>query len=167
MPITPFHFGPGAALHAIAPRQVSFIAFCMANVVIDIEPLYYMLTHQPPLHRFMHTYIGAALVALIVVTLFFAARGFARKLWLPNLFGWQQLRLRAVIIGALAGSYSHIVLDSVMHADMRPFAPFNDSNALLGLVSLSALHWICIGAGVAGMLVIAVRALVRKGRATD
>lgn len=42
MPVTPFHFGPGALLHATAPRHVSFLAFCGANVLIDLEPLYYL-----------------------------------------------------------------------------------------------------------------------------
>lgn len=56
MPITPFHFGPGAAIHALAPKQVSFLAFCVSNILIDIEPLYFMLTDQYPLHRFFsHT----------------------------------------------------------------------------------------------------------------
>jgi hypothetical protein len=61
MPVTPFHFGPGAAIHAAAPRYVSFIAFCAANILMDIEPLYYMLRQQYPLHRFFRTYIGASL----------------------------------------------------------------------------------------------------------
>lgn len=52
MPFTPFHFGPGAAIHALAPRKVSFIAFVAANVLMDVEPLYYMLTRQDHLHRF-------------------------------------------------------------------------------------------------------------------
>ena len=43
MPITPFHFGPGAALHAISPRHVSFLAFCAANVLTDLESLYFLL----------------------------------------------------------------------------------------------------------------------------
>ena len=64
MPVTPFHFGPGAALHSAAPARVSFIAFCVANVLIDGEPLYYMLAGAAWLHRFFHTYIGATLVGL-------------------------------------------------------------------------------------------------------
>jgi hypothetical protein len=51
MPVTPFHFGPGAAIHSLAPKRVSFLAFCVSNVLIDIEPLYFMLTKQFPLHR--------------------------------------------------------------------------------------------------------------------
>ena len=58
MPITPFHFGPGAALHAISPRHVSFLAFCAANVLTDLESLYFLVTGQFPLHRFLHSTSG-------------------------------------------------------------------------------------------------------------
>ena len=36
MPFTPFHFGPGALLKAAAPRHVSLIAFCAAQVLTQI-----------------------------------------------------------------------------------------------------------------------------------
>jgi membrane-bound metal-dependent hydrolase YbcI (DUF457 family) len=57
-----------------------------------------------------------------------------------------------VSVGSLLGSYSHIVLDGVMHADMRPLAPWSDENPFLHLVSLSTLHWLCVGAVVVGGL---------------
>lgn len=157
MPITPFHFGPGAAIHALAPRQVSFLAFCMANVLIDIEPLYFLLAGQAPLHRFFHTYAGAFLVGGATLILFVSARLFARRFWLPNLFKWQELRLLPVIAGAFLGSYSHVLLDSLMHGDMTPFAPFSHANPLLHAVSLGALHWFCVGAGIFAMLLLSVR----------
>jgi membrane-bound metal-dependent hydrolase YbcI (DUF457 family) len=160
MPITPFHFGPGAAIHAVAPRHVSFLAFCTANVLIDIEPLYYMLTDQDHLHRFFHTYVGASVVALATLVLFLGCRWFARRFWLPNPFQWQALSVLAVAIGAAAGTYSHIVLDSVMHADITPLAPFSDGNPLYQLVSSSALHWFCLGAGVLALLILGIRRLV-------
>lgn len=159
MPITPFHFGPGAVLHALAPRHVSFLSFCTANVLMDVEPLVYMLTRNPPLHRFLHTYIGASLIILAVLVLFATARWFAKRFWLPNFFDWQSLRALPVLLGAAAGSYSHIVFDSVMHSDIRPFAPFSDANPLLGFVSLQSLHWFCLLAGVAAVLILAVRRL--------
>ena len=55
MPMTPFHFGPGAALQALAPRQISFLAFCAANVVIDIESLVNLIGQRDPVHAFMHS----------------------------------------------------------------------------------------------------------------
>ena|SRR6266480_3183034 len=147
MPVTPFHFGPGAAIHAAAPRYVSFLAFCAANILMDIEPLYYMLTQQYPLHRFFHTYIGASLVAAATVALFAAGRRIARNLRLPT--------LRAVVLGAAVGAYSHVLLDSIMHRDIRPLAPFSDANPLLGAISLSALHWSCLVLGLVGALKVA------------
>ena len=87
MPITPFHFGPGAAVHAIAPRHISFLAFCAANVLIDVETLYYMLTRQYPWHRFFHTYVGATIIVVATVVLFAALLKLASGMSLPNLFG--------------------------------------------------------------------------------
>jgi membrane-bound metal-dependent hydrolase YbcI (DUF457 family) len=147
MPVTPFHFGPGAAIHAATPRYVSFLAFCAANILMDIEPLYYMLTQQYPLHRFFHTYIGASLVAAATVALFAVGRRMAGNLRLPT--------LRAVVLGAVVGAYSHVLLDSIMHRDIRPLAPFSDANPLLGARSLSALHWSCLVLGLAGALTVA------------
>lgn len=157
MPITPFHFGPGAAIHALAPRQVSFLAFCAANVLIDIEPLYFMLTHQYPVHRFFHTLIGALLIAILTIALFMGARAFAGRYWLPNLFKWRELGVFAVTIGAILGSYSHIVLDSLMHSDITPLAPFSDANPLLKLVALNTLHLGCVAAGVVGVVILFIR----------
>lgn len=159
MPITPFHFGPGAALHAAAPAQVSFLAFCAANVRIDVEPLYFMLTHQDHLHRFFHTYLGALLVALATVVLFLACQRAARRVRLPDPFGWQR---RALALGAVMGSGSHIVLDSVMHADITPFAPFSDANPLLRVISLSALHGFCVACGAVALVVLGIRRLMQR-----
>lgn len=157
MPFTPFHFGPGALIHAVAPRHVSFLAFCGANVLIDTEPLYFMLTGQYPLHRFFHTYIGATLVMVATVALFLLALRVAARLRLPNPFGWQALTRLAVLGGAAAGSYSHIVLDSVMHADIRPWAPFSAANAFYALISMEALQTLCLACAAAAALIVGLR----------
>lgn len=152
MPITPFHFGPGAALHAVAPRHVSFLAFCAANVVIDVESLVNLVQHREPVHAFLHTYVGATLVWLGLVAAFWAAQRLTR---------WRGLTLRQVALGALLGAYSHVLLDSVMHHDIQPLQPFAAGNALQGVVSLATLHWACIAAGVFALLWIAMRRLRR------
>jgi len=99
VPVTPFHFGPGAALHAAAPRHVSFLAFCAANVLMDVEPLYYMLSGQFPLHRFFHTYVGATLIAIATIGSF----PLARFMRVPDVLEWRQLRPTQVAIGAALG----------------------------------------------------------------
>ena len=152
MPITPFHFGPGVLFHSAAPPRVSFLAFVAANGITDVESIYNVLAGNFPVHRFLHTFVGAALVTALTVALFMAMRRLARSVTLPNWFQWQQLPLAAVIVGAALGAFSHIVLDGIMHADMRPLAPWSAANPFLHMVSLSTLHWACIISGIAGVL---------------
>ncbi|QPF72968.1 DUF4184 family protein [Roseateles sp. DAIF2] len=159
MPITPFHFGLGAALHGAAPRRVSFRAFCVASVLIDLESLHKLLRQRHPVHAFLHSYLGATLVVLATLLLFLLLRRWATRL--PNLLGWRDLKAGAVTLGAALGAYSHIVLDSIMHADMRPLWPFSQHNGLLGVLSLRQLHLWCLGLGALGLLLIAARRLLR------
>lgn len=137
----------------------------MANVLTDIEPLYFMVTGQFPIHRFCHTYVGATLTAAATVLVFLGARRLAKVCWLPNLFGWQELHLRPVAVGAAVGTYSHVVLDSIMHSDIRPYAPFGDGNHLYRALDLEQLHLLCLGAGLMGALILAIRHFARKKNA--
>jgi membrane-bound metal-dependent hydrolase YbcI (DUF457 family) len=159
MPITPFHFGPGALVHGIAPRYVSFLSFCTANVLIDVEPGYYMMTGQFPLHRFLHTIIGATLVIAAIVVLYGAMK---RLVLIPNILRWRELTKKQVAIGAALGAYSHLIFDSIMHLDIRPLSPFSESNAFLNFVPLSELHLFCVAAGILGFAVLAIRAVLKK-----
>lgn len=164
MPVTPFHFGPGALLHAAAPRHVSFLAFCAANVLIDIESGYNLLRGADRVHAFFHTYVGATLVIVAVVALHAGLSGLARRRRVPDLFGWRSLGRGAVATGAVLGAYSHVLLDSVMHADARPLAPFSGHNPLLGWLSWDSLHGVCVALGVAGVAVLLLRrALAARG----
>jgi hypothetical protein len=153
MPFTPFHFGPGAALAAIAPRHVSFIAFCAANVVIDVETLYNIVYGREPLHAFFHTYIGATIAAAATVPLVLAVRAFARRWRWSNLFGVADLTLRQIVLGVLAGAWSHVVLDGIMHSDSSPLAPWRTANALYGVIDVPVLHGLCTVAGIVGLAI--------------
>lgn len=157
MPITPFHFGPGALLQSVAPRHVSFIAFCTANVLIDCESLYNLVQQHDRVHAFFHTYVGATLVVGATWLLYKALCQWAHWVKLPNLFGWQGLQTQTVLIGAALGAYSHIVLDSIMHRDMRPWWPLSDANGLLHIIALNWLHLACLAAGLLGLLISLTR----------
>jgi membrane-bound metal-dependent hydrolase YbcI (DUF457 family) len=146
----------------MAPRQISFLSFCAANVLIDVESLYNLINNRHPVHAFLHTYVGATLVVVAVVMLFIVARRFASPTWLPNFLRWRELSLVQVGLGCALGAYSHVVLDSVMHHDIRPLAPFATTNAILGVLSLSTLHLMCLALGALGLLGLAVRRLVAQ-----
>lgn len=161
MPITPFHFGPGAALHALAPKHISFVSFFAANVLIDVEPFYYMSTQQYPLHRFFHTYVGAGFVSIAAVFLVIFCGAVSKKAFPSAFEKFFASSVGATAFGAILGSYSHIVLDSIMHSDIRPLAPFSKDNNLLGAISLSSLHWLCIYSGLFGIVFLVLRYAIK------
>jgi hypothetical protein len=54
-------------------------------------------------------------------------------------------------------------LDSIMHADMRPFAPWSDASPLLGILSIGGLHVACLVSGMLGALLVLTPPMVRRG----
>ena len=166
MPFTPYHFGPGAALHALAPRRISFFAFCAANVLTDLEPLYHLLRNEGRVHGFFHTYVGATFTAAIAVGVFAALGRLGARLPALGPFQERELRLPAVAAGAAAGTWSHVLLDSIFHADIRPFAPFSDAQPLVRAISHQAMQVGCVISGSAGLLILVARRRIarRNGR---
>lgn len=171
MPITPFHFGPGALIKAIAPRYFSWTIFALSNVLIDLEPVVLFLFIGDPAHPWLHTLPGAVAVAAVAAL-------FGRKPceWMLSWFnrklapGWQR-RLFAVEpsiprgtawISALVGTLSHLALDSIMHTDVEALWPILSGNPIQGIISLDALHALCVAAAVAALI---IALLVRRFRA--
>lgn len=161
MPFTPFHMGPAIAIKAAIGPRFSVLSFGIAQVAMDIEPLIGMLRGATVLHGASHTYWAALVVAaLVTVVAPPVCRPLLRRWnrecahygmgWLQEPPGWSPL---AVAAGAFVGTLSHVALDSVMHADITPLAPWSQANGLLGLVSIPTLHVLCTAAGVLGALV--------------
>lgn len=156
--------GPGMLFKAVLPRGFSLTVFGLSQVMIDLEPLYYMLRDAPPLHRFFHTYMGAFLVGLLVIAVarpicewllrFWNSRlseAQARLLAVNTSIGW-----RTVVFTAMVGVFSHVFFDSFMHGDIRPFSPFSEGNGLVSLLSVSEIYLACVIAGIVGLFIYAV-----------
>lgn len=170
MPVTPFHIGPGLLLKAVAGRHVSLMVFGFGQGLMDLEVIVRVIRNDFPLHGFVHTYLGATLIGLVSVVV---GRPICQALldrWTPDpragfetwLRGVRRISWPAAVAGAFAGTYSHVFLDSIMHADMEPLAPFSGANALLGVVSLGALHVGCALGGVLGVLLGAIAFFWRR-----
>lgn len=171
MPFTPFHMGPGLAVKAVTGRSFSLTVFGFCQVAIDVEPLVRMIRGDIVIHGFTHTYLGATLVAVFSVIVGRPVCQFLLNYWTPDprasfeswLRGPKLISRPAAIAGAFVGGYSHVFLDSVMHADMRPFAPLSRANGLLHLVPVDALHVVCVLSGALGALLMFALFLVRSG----
>jgi hypothetical protein len=151
VPITPFHFGPGVLVSTASRSRVSFLAFAATNVLIDVESLYNMVTGQSRIHTFLHTYLGSTLAAAVVVLGFLPIRWLALKLPPWRVLAWRHLSVMSVVLGSLVGAWSHVLFDSVMHADITPLAPFSNANGLYRIVPLGALHLFCVSVGIVGV----------------
>jgi hypothetical protein len=152
MPITPFHFGPGALIKS-GWLRMSFAAFCIVNVMIDVESGWHLVNHEYPVHTHLHCWLGATLLIPLASAVTWIAIAIAAH-WNPKIHRASGLHCLA---GAALGAWTHIIFDSVMHYDMRPLAPWSNNNGLFAIVPLAALHWFCLLCGCVGVLVWFVR----------
>jgi membrane-bound metal-dependent hydrolase YbcI (DUF457 family) len=150
MPFTPFHMGPGVLFKGLLQGSFSLMIFGWTQVVMDIQPLLVMLTGEGHLHGFSHTWIGATLLALFAALTgrYLSPIG----LWMLRISPGLHTRIPwwIVVVSAFIGGYSHVLLDSIMHADVQPYYPFILSNHYLGLISVDALHQFCLYTGLLG-----------------
>jgi len=143
--------GPGILIKAILQSSFSLMVFGWTQIIMDIQPLIVMITGEGHLHGFTHTYVGAVLIAI-----FSALTG----KYLSE-FGLKILKISknenpisivwwVVFLSAFVGSFSHVFLDSIMHADVEPFFPVTLDNQFLGLISVPMLHKVCLYSGLVG-----------------
>ncbi len=150
MPFTPFHMGPGIILKAILQGSFSLMVFGWAQIIMDIQPLVVLITGDGHLHGFSHTYIGATLLAV-----FSGLSGkYLAELGLKALqITHQKITWWVAYLSAFIGTYSHVVLDSIMHGDVQPFYPFSQVNDLLLIITVEQLYQLCVYSGLAGAVV--------------
>lgn len=158
MPVTPLHLGPALAVKVVAGRHFSVSVFAFSQVLIDIEPAVRFVRDDPVLHGVTHTYLGASMIAIVAVLtgrplcqlLLDRWRDDPRSPFMNWLRGPAKISWPAAFTGAFLGAYSHIALDSIIHGDMQPFWPVHQVNALLHVISIDALHLLCLASGAAG-----------------
>jgi hypothetical protein len=161
MPFTPIHLLAITPAKAIAQRRFSWAMFALVNMLIDLEPTGFLLITLSPEHHFFHTIIGATLIAVLAAIF---GRGLcegAITLWNTEmkstwLLAETKISTVAAWSGALIGAWSHLLLDSFMHDDIKPLSPFSDSNPLLGTLAIGTLHSICVASGLLGLLGMAL-----------
>ena len=152
MPFTPLHLGFGTIIKAILPNSFNFSAFALTQIIIDVESLYNLLNRKWPVHAFLHTYVGASIVALLVILFCWLLLNPLLRFWNnlhkrkegSRLYFGERISLISLVIGSFFGAYSHVFLDSIMHSDIRPLAPYSDSNILYHIISVPILHMWCI-----------------------
>ncbi len=163
MPVTPFHGGIGLLAKGCLGRRFSFIGFCATQVAIDCESGYHLLRDDWPVHRSLHTLLGATVVCTIIAVVFRRLgtrfqRDVSARSGLTGLARADLASAAAVpvtITTIVLGVGGHLIPDGIMHSDVRPFAPFSEANPLYDFASLAALHASMVAAGILGTLLVA------------
>lgn len=174
MPVTPLHLGPGIAFKSMASKYVSFTIFAFTQVLIDLEALYYFALDDMHMHRHLHTFLGATIVAGVGVVIGRPVCQWLLKKWNHHLSPKQKqwlyvepkISIKSAMWGAALGAFCHILLDAIMHGDMRPFLPFSKKNGLYGILTFDQLDVLCGLSGVFGILVLGGLFLLRKRHKT-
>lgn len=156
MPFTPLHMGPGLVVKAALQRHFSLMVFGWSQIVIDIQPLVVMLSGNGELHGFSHTLLGATLIGAFCGLTGkhlgeFGLRILRERSHLP-------IRWPVAFISAFIGTYSHVLIDSIMHTDVLPLVPYSTHSPLYSIISIDALHmWCLASAAVGGLAYFALR----------
>jgi len=123
MPFTPFHLGPGLLIGLLLFKFMDLPTFLLASVMVDLEPFLVMLLGlNYPLHGFFHSFLGGSVAAI--------ALALAMLKFRPSISGVMSLlRLEQSIspgriwAASLLGVYTHVLLDSPLYPEMKPFYP--------------------------------------------
>ncbi|WP_440875374.1 metal-dependent hydrolase [Thalassotalea sp. PLHSN55] len=151
MPFTPIHMGPGILIKSLLQGSFSLMVFGWTQIIMDIQPLIVLLSGEGHLHGFTHTYVGAILIAIFAaLTGKYLSELGLKILKISKTNNLISIAWWVVFLSAFIGSFSHVLLDSIMHADVEPFFPFTLDNKFLGLISVSVLHKLCLYTGLVG-----------------
>ena len=160
MPFTPFHLGPALFFGLLLFRYIHFPTFIMANIIVDLEPFFILILGLDyPLHGFFHSFVGGSLIAIGLAFCLSKLNTYiqypARTIKLS-----QDLSLISILMASFFGIYLHILFDSTLYSDIKPFYP-SDLNPFLnnGILSGIDVYILCIILFIMGFLLYGLRLL--------
>ena len=165
MPFTPYHMGPGLLIKAGLGRHFSLVVFGWSQILTDLQPLAVILTGKGHVHGFSHTFLGATLIALLSVPSGKYLGDFG--ICVLQLDNFVPIRWMPALLGAFIGTYSHVLLDGLMHPDLSPFAPFSAERPWLGRIGIPEIHLLCVLSGLVGLVLYWARYARTSNRGTS
>lgn len=142
MPLTPFHLGPALFFGILLFGYIHFPTFLISSVIVDIEPFLVLLFNlNYSLHGFLHSFLGGSLVAIILSLLMIRIGGKIQKV--AKLFKLEQkCSNRNIWFASFSGIYLHILLDSPLYVDIKPFYPL-DFNPFYNILTGVEIYSLC------------------------
>ena len=138
MPFTPFHLGPALFFAIPLRKYIHAPTFILANVLLDIEPLLVLvLGLNYPLHGYLHTFAAAVVVGVVLGFVMFVLERSMHPLFKTLLLEPEAtFKKTNFIIAGVLGTMLHVLFDSPLYSDIKPFYPLNINPSYGSLSSL-------------------------------
>jgi membrane-bound metal-dependent hydrolase YbcI (DUF457 family) len=154
MPFTPLHLGPALAVGLPLKKYIHLPTFIVANVILDIEPLIVLMFGLDyPLHGYLHTFLSAITVGLLLGFTMFKIERPLKGLYLKiQLETGKTLPLTSFLIAGVFGAALHVIFDALLYPEMHPLFPLA-TNPFLGFhVSSLSVFLLCFWLGILALL---------------
>ena len=162
MPFTLFHLGVAFLIQSLF-IVLDPIGLFLGSVLADGEGFLSIVAPElgVPLHGRWHSFIGALVLAFIIACFSFVALKVGRELlrpyikpFVPSYLTIPRYSFTICFISALAGTFSHVLLDMLIYKDMKLFywLPI-EGNPFAGFIGWEIVYFFCIicfiiGAGI-------------------
>jgi len=128
---------------------------------VDIEPLCVLVFNlNHPFHGFFHSFLGGSVAAILVSIVLYLLKGEIKKIMAIFKLA-QNSSFKKILWTSFFGIYFHILLDSPLYRDIRPFYPMR-SNPLYGLFSSQQIYLFCSLSFLLGIVLYLFRLLIVK-----
>lgn len=159
MPFTPIHLGFAIFVFGIFPFMDP-IALLIGTVIIDLEPIFFLITGIGQMHGIMHSTLG--------VLVFFLPTSFISWLCYKYLKLEKYLpkfNIYISLISGIIGLFSHIIFDAILYPEIMFFYPFSkETGILFNIIPFAAVYWILGIMFLVGTIVIILRYYIKKTR---
>jgi len=134
-------------------RYLHVPTFLVASVIVDVEPLLVLvLGLSYPLHGYLHTFLFASLTGLALGYVMFSLDRFLNPVYRAlRLVAEDSQGQKAFIVTGVLGAAFHVLLDSPLYRDIRPFYPFTQNPFYYPGLS-SGVYSFCVWMGVFGVV---------------
>ena len=166
MPFTLFHLGLATLIQSLF-IFLDPISLVIGSVLPDGEGFLFLFFPDlgVPLHGRWHSIIGAFVLAFIIGTIAFFGYKLGRKYlkpylkpYIPSYIDIPEYSLSTCILSALAGTISHVFLDSLLYDDMVIFhwLPI-EGNPFAGIIGWEIVYFFCIVCFIVGGVILVGR----------
>jgi len=164
MPFTPFHLGPSSWIGLVLFKVFDFSALLISSVIVDVEPFcVFFFNIDYPLHGFFHSFLGGSILAVLTAIILYSLRDKIKKVMIVFKLS-QDSSFKKILWTSFFGVYFHILLDSFLYRDVKPFYPL-ESNPFLGLFSSQQIYFFCGLSFLVGISFYLIRPrIIRKHR---